>query len=128
MQRQWLNDNFFENFFKSNHNEMKTDIFEGEDSYVFIVEVPGYKKDQIDLHIDNGYLIIETGKKGFKSSDESRYIRRERSTSITSRSYYVGEVDEKEIKANLKDGLLNVCVPLTSRTNKRQIEVHHSDN
>ena len=71
---------------------MKTDIREKADGYELLVDLPGFKKEEIQAVLDNGYLTISASK-GLDQEDEakeSRYIRRERYAGACSRSFYVG--------------------------------------
>ena len=95
-------------------NMMKTDIREKADGYELLVDLPGFKKEEIQAVLDNGYLTISASK-GLDQEDEakeSRYIRRERYAGACSRSFYVGEdITEEDIKAEFKHGLLKLFVP-----------------
>ncbi|MGN1357838.1 MAG: Hsp20/alpha crystallin family protein [Bacilli bacterium] len=91
---------------------MKCDIYEENDMYHIVVDIPGYKKEDISIEYEKGYLkIVATHKEEEKSN--KKYMRRERvSTSRCERSFYLGEeLNEDEIKAEFKDGILKVSVP-----------------
>ena len=101
-------DTFFRPFYvDSDSTYMKTDIKETETDYVLDVEMPGFDKKDISLKFESGYVTISAKKDG---SDDSRYIRRERAVSC-SRSYYMGDVNEKLITAKYNNGVLTVTVP-----------------
>lgn len=108
---------FFDNFLdeiepKEFDKMMKCDIYEEDDMYHIVVDIPGYKKEDISIEYDKGYLkIVATHKEEEKSN--KKYMRRERvSTSRCERSFYLGEeLNEDEIKAEFKDGILKVSVP-----------------
>ena len=74
-------------------NLMKTDIRETDDAYQLDVDLPGFKKDEIHVELENGYLTIsaEKGLDKDESDKEGRYIRQERYAGAMSRSFYVGE-------------------------------------
>ena len=86
-------------------NLMKTDIQEMKDGYKMEVDLPGFKKDEIAVELDDGYLTISAAKgldQDEKEKESGRYIRRERYAGACSRSFYVGEgVTEEDIKACL---------------------------
>lgn len=88
---------------------MKTDIRETDNEYLMDVEMAGFDKKDISLKFESGYLTV-SAKKGEKDEDGVNYIRRERAYSC-SRSYYLGDVDEKLIKAKYNNGVLEVIVP-----------------
>ena len=93
---------------------MKTDIRETDGSYELDVDLPGFKKDEIQASLENGYLTISAAK-GLDKDDkdkEGKYIRQERYAGAVSRSFYVGdEVTQDEIKAKYEDGILKLSIP-----------------
>ena len=99
---------------KANH-VMKTDIKEMNNGYELIVDLPGFKKDEVHAALENGYLTISAEKgldKDEKEKENGRYIRKERYAGACSRSFYVGEdITEEDIKAEFKHGLLKLFVP-----------------
>ena len=96
-------------------NLMKTDVRELDGSYELDVDLPGFKKDEITVELDDGYLTISAAKgldQDEKEKESGRYIRRERYAGACSRSFYVGEgVTEEDIKAEFKHGILTLVVP-----------------
>ena len=101
-------DSFFRPFYMdSDSTFMKTDIKETEKDYILDVEMPGFEKKDIALKFESGYITISAKKDG---ADDGKYIRRERAISC-SRSYYMGDVDEKQITAKYNNGVLTVTVP-----------------
>lgn len=100
---------------KNAKNLMKTDVRELDDSFSVDIDVPGFKKDEIELALEDGFLTI-TASKGLdkESSDEEsgKVIRRERYCGTLSRSFYVGEdIHEDDIKAKLEHGVLKLTIP-----------------
>ena len=87
---------------------MKTDIRETDNAYLMDVEMAGFDKKDIALKFESGYLTVSAKKNA--SEDGANYIRRERAYSC-SRSYYLGDVREKEIKAKYQNGVLEITVP-----------------
>ena len=100
---------------KNAKNMMKTDIREHEAGYELDIDLPGFKKDEITVDLENGYLTISAEKgldKDEKEKENGRYIRKERYAGACSRSFYVGEdITEEDIKAEFKHGLLKLFVP-----------------
>ena len=93
---------------------MKTDIHENENSYLLDVEMPGYKKDEINLDYSEGYLSISASHEINDDEKDAKgnLIRSERSFGSCKRSFYVGEdFDKNEIKANFNDGVLSITIP-----------------
>ena len=76
------------------HNVMKTDIKETDDNYELIVDLPGFKKDEIKVSLEDGYLTIEAAKGLDEDEQEKKtgkYIRKERYAGACQRSFYVGD-------------------------------------
>ena len=96
-------------------NLMKTDIKEMDKGYELIIDLPGFKKDEIKVSLDNGYLSITAAKgldKDEQEKDTGKYIRRERYTGSCERSFYVGDdMTEEDIKGEFKHGILKLFVP-----------------
>lgn len=99
---------------KNAKNMMKTDIRETDSSYEVDIDLPGFKKDEINAKLENGYLTISASKGLDKDEKdkEGKYIRRERYAGAMSRSFYVGEqVHQEDIRAKFEDGILRLSVP-----------------
>ena len=125
-----FNDNVFDDFFEfpfyddkaekklyGHHaaNLMKTDIQEHDDGYTLEMDLPGFKKEEIKVELNNGYMTISAAKgldEDEKDKKSGKYIRRERYTGSCQRSFYVGEdVTEEDIKAEFKHGILKLFIP-----------------
>lgn len=101
---------------------MKSDIYEKDGNYIIEADVPGFKKEDIDLAYNNGYITI-SAKKEEIIEENSNYIRRERHYGEFKRSYYVGSIDESKIDAELEAGTLKITLPKESITNKKSIAI-----
>lgn len=122
--RSFLLDDFFDDFNKVKVRDMKCDIYEEGDNYVFIIDVPGYSKDEIDVDIHRGYLTISASSNYENDNEDKTYIRKERVYGTVRRQFYVGDVDENMIKASFNDGVLKVVVPKKEEVvSKRKIEI-----
>ena len=92
---------------------MKTDVREKDDNYEVVIDLPGFKKEEIHLELQNGYLTISTEKNlENKEEKEGKLLRQERYTGTMQRSFYVGEnLTEEDITAKYEDGVLKVDLP-----------------
>lgn len=96
-------------------NMMKTDVREHEDHYELDIDLPGFKKDELTLELQNGYLTI-SAKKGMdrENTGESshKFVRRERYVGSMSRSFFIGDdVKQEDIHAKYENGVLKLSVP-----------------
>lgn len=96
-------------------NLMKTDIKEHGDTYEMIIDLPGFKKDELKVQLTNGYLTISAARgldKDEQDKETGNYIRRERYAGSCERSFYVGEgISQNDIKAEFKHGILKLQIP-----------------
>ena len=93
---------------------MKTDVKETDDSYEVDIDLPGFKKDEIHLELNNGYLTISTEKSVEKDNEgkKGKMLRQERYSGVMQRSFFVGEhLTEEDIKASYDSGVLHVIIP-----------------
>lgn len=99
---------------KHAQNMMKTDVRETDNSYELDIDLPGFKKDEIKVELDNGYLNISAAK-GLDKDEEKKdgkYIRRERYAGSMNRTFYVGsQLTQQDIQAKFEDGILKISVP-----------------
>ena len=129
-----FSDNFFDDFFEfpfiddraeknadrklyGHHaaNLMKTDIKEFDDKYEVEIDLPGFKKDEVQVELRDGYLVV-SAEKGLdedeKDKKSGKYLRRERYAGSCQRSFYVGEgVKQEDLEAAFNNGILTVAVP-----------------
>mgnify|MGYP001120197314 CR=1 FL=1 len=98
---------------KHARNLMKTDIRETDTNYELAIDLPGFKKDEIHIELKNGYLTISAAKGLDKDEKDKKgkYIRQERYAGAMSRSFYVGDVESKDVSAKYEDGILKLSVP-----------------
>ena len=93
---------------------MKTDVHEHDDHYEVDIDLPGFKKDEVTLELENGYLTV-TAAKGLdkdETTKKGKLIRQERYAGTLQRSFYVGEeLTQADIGAKLEHGVLSINVP-----------------
>ncbi|MBR6281208.1 MAG: Hsp20/alpha crystallin family protein [Lachnospiraceae bacterium] len=93
---------------------MKTDVREKDDAYEVIVDLPGFKKEDIEVELENGYLTINATKGLDKEENDKKgkLIRQERYSGSMTRSFYVGDrVQKEDVSASYKHGVLTLSVP-----------------
>lgn len=115
---------FFDNFLddlepKKMDKMMKCDIYEEDGKYIIEMDVPGMKKEDISIEFEDGNLTI-TASNETVEKENKKYLRKERvSISKCTRSFYLGDISEDEIKAEFIDGILKISVP------KENKEINH---
>ena len=122
----FFGDSFEKNFFgehnplygKRAKNLMKTDVKETESGYEVAVDLPGFKKDEVNVELNDGYLTISAAK-GLDRDErdkKGRYIRQERYAGACSRSFYVGEhVEPEDNRAKFENGILQISLPKAAK-------------
>ena len=132
-----FNENLFDDFFddrfmmpsvfgkndplygKNAKNVMKTDVRETENTYELDIDLPGFKKEDVSLKLDDGYLTrgaVKSREKESGNGKDGKYIRRERYEGQCSRSFFVGKgVQARDVSAKFEDGILKVSVPKTAQ-------------
>lgn len=114
-----MTDNFFDNFFSdsfmpaifSGDNQIKVDIKENEKEYLVEADLPGVKKEEINVDYNNGHLVIAVVKNEEINEERENFIRRERRSGSYSRSFYVDNVQEDKITAKFENGVLSMVLP-----------------
>jgi HSP20 family protein len=107
----------------NNSSLMKSDVKDQGDHFELCMDLPGMKKEDVKIRLQDGVLNIEasTETESSEKNEDGKYIRRERFRGTCSRSFYVGEdLKEEDIKAKFKDGVLLVSVP--KEKEKEEIE------
>jgi len=95
---------------------MKTDVHEHDDKYELDIDLPGFKKDEIKLSLENGYLSVSAAKGLDKEEKDKKgkLIRQERYAGSMQRSFYIGDtIKQDDIKAKFEDGVLKLSIPKT---------------
>lgn len=120
--RRFYLDSIFDNFMDEKvTDQMKCDIFEKDESYHIVVDMPGVNKKDITVECHDGYLTISTEKEEEVDTNDKKFIRKERLYGKMSRKFYVGDVAEDEIRAEFKDGVLTICIPKINKENSKKI-------
>ena len=115
-----LFDNFMDDIFptsermpiKTMPSIMKTDIKETEDQYVLSIDLPGFKEEDVKIHLKDGYLNVSASSQNEEEEKDGKYLRRERYTGAMTRSFYVGkDLAEEDVKAKFGNGVLTLSLP-----------------
>jgi HSP20 family protein len=121
-------DDFFSDGLLPNRNLLrdtfKIDVTETDSDYLVEAELPGIKKEEIDLSIDDDNLCIAVNREENATQDGKNYIHRERRVSSMSRRVRLANAKLNEIKAKLEEGVLNVSIPKQTEANTtRKIDI-----
>ena len=101
---------------------MKTDIQEVGENYLISIDLPGFDKEAMKIHLKEGYLTVEASRtEGNETADESgRYVRKERYSGSCSRSFFIGKgIRHEDIHAKYEEGVLKLTFP---REPKKEVE------
>ncbi|MBQ0126194.1 MAG: Hsp20/alpha crystallin family protein [Clostridiales bacterium] len=121
-------DEIEKSFFGTPAVSFNTDITDEGDSYLLEADLPGFKKDDVNIDIDDGYLTIKAERRSnFEDKDKKgNYVRCERSYGSYSRSFSLDGIDSENITAELKDGVLKLTLPkekvVTPKTRRLEIK------
>lgn len=101
---------------------MKTDISDEGDKYLVSVELPGLEKNNINLSFDDNVLTISTEKHEIADHGHGDLIQSERSSEAMARSFRFSNINEDDISADYKNGVLKVELP---KRNENDVEGYH---
>jgi len=101
------------------------DIFETDQCDIVLkAELPGLRRDDIDLTVENNTLTIRAERRPEEGVREGQYHRAERAFGVASRSFTLpATVDASKVKAEYRDGVLTVRLPFREEAKARQIQV-----
>lgn len=103
---------FFRNIFGDPlAGTFRVDVLDDKDHYELVADLPGLHRENIDVQAKNGYLTITANMDSSKHEEGENFVIHERRSGTVSRSFAIGDVNEDEIHAEYKDGLLHVTLP-----------------
>ena len=117
---------FFDSDFWGAAGEIKTDITDTGDAFKLEADLPGFKKEDIKIGLENDRLTISAERKDeHEEKGKNGYIRRERSYGSFTRSFDVSGIDTSSINAAYNDGVLTLTLPKRPELvpENRQIEI-----
>ena len=105
-------------------NLMKTDVRETADGYEMDIELPGFKKEDINVDLKDGYLTVTAQKTLDKEAHKGkRILRQERFSGSCARTFYIGDVKAEDVKGKYDAGILTLSFP---KEDQRRIEEKRS--
>ena len=126
--RNFYLDDIFEDFNKAaKASQMKCDIYEKDGKYNIEMDIPGFDKQDIRIECQDGILSVTAEKKSDseETSDDKKYLRRERFYGKVSRSFTFNDINEEAISAEFNNGILKIVIPKTDKTeSKKVIEIN----
>ena len=100
------------------------DIIEDDTTYVVTADLPGISRDEVSVTIDKNVLTVSAESKDEVSQNERKVLRHERYSGKYARSFRLGEdIDEDQVSAEYRDGVLRLVIPKKATVAPRQIEV-----
>ena len=101
------------------------DFSEKDGKYFLTAELPGLKKDDISISIEDGYITVSGKKETNKEEEGTNYYLKETRSGSFRRSFRLpGKVDKENVDATFKDGVLTVAMPLEKEAETKKIEIH----
>jgi len=111
----FFNDSVFPSYF-SNSGQMRVDISENDKEYILEAELPGIKKEEINLEVSDDRLTISVNRDEKTEEKNDNYLRRERRTSSMVRSFSIENVVSDKITAKHENGILTLVLPKKEET------------
>jgi len=126
--KRFFGDDFlFKPSLTNNYGMGKTNIIDNENEYIVQLSVPGFKKDDINIELNDDVLTISSKMEDKKEEKTENYFRQEFAKSSFERSFSIPiDVDVNKIDAKMEDGILNVKVPKkieNKKDNKLSIKI-----
>lgn len=119
-------EDFYRDFWANPMGELKTDITDNGDSYKIEADLPGFKKEDIKIELNDKRMVIKAERKAeSEEKDKQGYIRKERTYGSFTRSFDVSGIETSGITATCNDGVLTMVLPKKAelKPEVRQIEV-----
>ena len=116
-------DSIFDDFMDTKE-PMKCDIYEKDGIVHIEADMPGMKKEDIKVELNDGYLTIGATKEENNEEKDKNFIKKERFYGKLERKFYIGDVNEDEVNAEFTDGVLKIQVPKEDKErNKKTIDI-----
>jgi len=104
--------------------DFPVDVIDEEDKIKVIADLPGFNKEDIELYVEDGYLVIKAQRKEEVEEKGRDYIRQERRFGeVYRRIPLPAEVKIEDVKAKYNNGVLEVILPKTEKAQKKTIKI-----
>ena len=126
----FFNDPFFKPLFSGTEKEMQAwhpmvDIFEDKEQIIIKADLPGVKKENISINVNNRILTLKGERSHEDEAKEENFFRRERSFGSFQRSFTLpADISMDDIKAEFKEGILKIAIPMPEEKKERQIAIN----
>lgn len=122
----WAFDDFFnDDFFSANNNYPRVDVREEDKQYTLEADIPGLTEKELDIKVDGNLLTISSQHNEKEQEKHKNYLIKERKSQTFTRSFVLPKnVDTTSIKANYKNGHLELTIPKTEAAKPKQIEIN----
>ena len=121
----FFDDDFLAQLSETQHYPVRIDVVEENDQFVLKADLPGIKKEDIKVSLENGILTIEGERKSEVGFKDQQVHRVERSFGRFVRSLKIGtHVDSGNIRASYKDGVLQFNLPKSEVIKPKSIDIH----
>lgn len=122
LQRQFFGDDFFTPL--RGLSIPTTDVYTNDDKELVVeAHLPNYEQDDIDIHIDNGALVISAEKHEKEEDKKKKYVVRESASSFYRRIHLPERADENKIEAHMENGILKVVIPFKELPQPKKIAI-----
>ena len=108
-----FNDDFFRSFFGDERGaaSFRVDVKDEGDRYVLQADLPGVKKDDLHIDVENGVMTISAEMNETREENKDNYVYRERRVGSMRRTFDLEGIREEDIAADYKDGVLQLTLP-----------------
>lgn len=105
--------------------QFRVDVKETEKEYIVHADLPGFRKEDIEVEYNNRNLMITAKREESSSEETENYIIRERTSGHLYRSFYIENINEENVTCEFKDGLLEVVLPknMEGKVGTRRFEI-----
>lgn len=120
-------DELYPEAFRISNDVFPMDIEKTDEAYVVHAELPGVKKEEIDISVENKILAIDVTRETVEEKSNAQMIHKERSRRSMCRRIRLEEVDEENVKARLENGVLHITLPFKQQKEAAKIEIQSAD-